>query len=580
MTVITPPNPRSAEPGACTALTKGAPEAVLARATHVRGDDGRIGVLRQEDRQAVLSRLDDLAERGLRLIACARRHVDAVDGLDDRGRIEQDLTLVGFVALSDPLRDAVPAAVQNAHRAGITIHVITGDNGGTAAAIAVEAGIGTWSPLGSPASREQRPAAPGVVTGQQVDAMTDAQLDTALSSGREMVFARNTPENKLAIATRLQAAGHVVAMTGDGVNDAPALRQADIGVAMGRSGTDVAREAATMVLTDDDFATIITAVEAGRRVYDNVRKFILYIFAHAVPEIVPFLLFALSGGRIPLGLTVIQILIIDLGTETVPALALGREKAEPGIMQRPPRRRSEGIITGRMLVRAWAVLGTVSALLVTAGYLWVLSRSGWHPGDPTGAGTPLHDDYLRATTMTFAGIVACQIGTALAARTDHVSLLRVGLFTNRLLLVGIAFELAVAAAVVYLPAANDLLGTRPLGVPELAVLDGLPSPGVGSRRDPARSQPAVRDHRRQLRSEPVTSCDGACHRSARRGRRRVTRARGRAAGRPLQRRRRARQTRRDRSHRRSRRRCDPRGRVRAGRAPPRSAPDPRPRPAP
>lgn len=313
-----------------------------------------------------------------------------------------------------------------------------------------------------------------MVTGDQVDAMTDAQLDETLATGAEMVFARSTPENKLAIATRLQAAGHVVAMTGDGVNDAPALRQADIGVAMGRSGTDVAREAATMVLTDDDFATIIRAVEAGRQVYDNVRKFILYIFAHAVPEIVPFLLFALSGGSIPLGLTVIQILVIDLGTETLPALALGRERAEPGIMQRPPRRRSEGIITGRMLVRAWAVLGIVSALLTTAGFLWILLRAGWHPGDPTGAGSALHAAYLQATTMTFAGIVACQIGTALAARTDRVSLIRVGLFSNRLLLAGIGFELAVTAAVVYLPVAHDLLGTRSLGWSELAILAVFP----------------------------------------------------------------------------------------------------------
>jgi magnesium-transporting ATPase (P-type) len=243
---------------------------------------------------------------------------------------------------------------------------------------------------------------------------------------------------------------------------------------MGVSGTDVAREAATMVLTDDDFATIIRAVESGRQVYDNVRKFILYIFAHTVPELVPFLLFALSGGAIPLGLTVAQILMIDLGTETLPALALGRESAEPGLMERRPRPPGEGIINRRMLLRAWAILGLTSSALVTAGFLWVLVSGGWSPGDPTGAGTPLHDVWRKATTMTFAGIVACQVGTALAARTDHVSLRSVRLLGNRLLLGGIAFELAVTAAAVYVPFLQDILGTRPLGGKELAVLAVFP----------------------------------------------------------------------------------------------------------
>lgn len=301
MTVVSPAkrvDARSTGSGPA-ALTKGAPEAVLRRATHLEGGEGVREVLTGEAGAAITSRLDDLAQRGLRLIAHARRDLDSdLSDSEDRALVEQDLTLLGFVALSDPLRDAVPEAVAQAHEAGITVHVITGDNGRTAAAIAATAGIGTWSAPGSPAAQIPGVATIRVVTGDEVDAMTDAQLDETLASGAEMVFARSTPENKLAIATRLQAAGHVVAMTGDGVNDAPALRQADIGVAMGRSGTDVAREAATMVLTDDDFATIIRAVEAGRQVYDNVRKFILYIFAHAVP----FLLFALSGGSIPLGL--------------------------------------------------------------------------------------------------------------------------------------------------------------------------------------------------------------------------------------------------------------------------------------
>ena len=194
--------------------------------------------------------------------------------------------------------------------------------------------------------RRHRPGGTQVVSGAELDTMTERDLDHLLGSGDEVIFARSSPEAKLRIADALRAQGQVVAMTGDGVNDAPALRRADIGVAMGRSGTDVAREAATMVLTDDNFATIAAAVEAGRRVYDNVRKFILYIFTHAVPEVVPFLVFALAGGAIPLPLTVMQILAIDLGTDTLPALALSREPAEPGLMDRPPRPRKQGVISG------------------------------------------------------------------------------------------------------------------------------------------------------------------------------------------------------------------------------------------
>ena len=295
-----------------------------------------------------------------------------------------------------------------------------------------------------------------------------------LGGGEELVCARTSPEAKLRIAEILRQQGNVVAMTGDGVNDAPALRRADIGVAMGLTGTDVAREAATMVLTDDNFATIVAAVAAGRRVFDNVRKFIVYIFAHATPEVVPFLVFALAGGAIPLPLTVLQILAIDLGTEILPALALGREPAEPGLMERPPRPRAEGVIRRTMLVRAWVFLGLIEAALVLAGFFYVLLRAGWSPGDAVSRGSPLHGAYLEATTMTFAGIVACQIGTALAARTEHASLRAVGLFSNRLLLWGILSELVFAAVLVYAPPFQGLFGTASLGPAELGILAVFP----------------------------------------------------------------------------------------------------------
>jgi magnesium-transporting ATPase (P-type) len=300
--------------------------------------------------------------------------------------------------------------------------------------------------------------------------MNDSDLDHALSTSPELIIARSSPEAKLRIVDALRAAGHTVAMTGDGVNDAPALRRADIGIAMGASGTDVAREAAAMVLTDDDFASIVAAVNEGRTVYDNIRKFVTYIFAHATPEMVPFLLFALSGGAIPLPLTALQILAIDLGTETLPALALGREPAEPGLMDQPPRSRETGILTRAMLVRAWLWLGLLEAALVAGGFFFVLLRAGWSPGAATGPGAPLHHAYLMATTMSFAGITTCQVGTAFASRTSRASLREIGVFSNPLLIGGIAFELVFAAALIYLPFLQGIFHTAGLGLPELGLL--------------------------------------------------------------------------------------------------------------
>ncbi|MGZ4618552.1 MAG: cation-translocating P-type ATPase [Frankiaceae bacterium] len=441
------------------AYVKGAPEEVIPRCSRVLvgGREEPLGAGRSHD---VVAAVEEYAGQGLRVLAVARRDLTAADGACDRDAVERELTLLGLVAMFDPPRPEVAGAVARCHEAGIRVHVVSGDHALTAAQVAKQVGIG---------AEEQR-----IVTGTDLAEMPEADLDRLLAGRGEVVFARTSPEAKLRIADALRANGEIVAMTGDGVNDAPALRRADIGVAMGRSGTDVAREAAMMVLTDDNFATITVAVEAGRRVYDNVRKFIVYIFAHAVPEVVPFLVFALSGGAIPLPLTVLQILAIDLGTETLPALALGREPAEPGLMQRPPRRRTQGVIGREMLVRAWGWMGLTSAILVMAGFFAVLWRAGWVPGDPTGPGTPLNHAYLEATTATFAGIVACQIGTAFASRTESASLREVGLLTNPLLLWGIVFEVAFAAALIYLPPLQQLFGTAALAPGTLAFIAPFP----------------------------------------------------------------------------------------------------------
>jgi len=388
--------------------TKGAPEELLPLCTRLGTQDAAERPLTPQDREAFGRLVTGWAQEGLRLLAVAERDIDRSDlaGLT-REQAERDLTLLGVVAMLDPPRAEVAGAVARCHSAGIRLIVVTGDHGLTARGIAESVGIGHQSLR--------------IITGAELAQMPEADLDAVLATGDELIFARSSPEDKLRIADALHDQGYVVAMTGDGVNDAPALRRADIGVAMGKSGTEVAREAATMVLTDDNFASIVTAVEGGRRVYDNVRKFIVYIFAHATPEVVPFLVYALSGGKIPLPLTVMQILAIDLGTETLPALALGREPAEPGLMERPPRQRRQNVIDAPMLARAWGLLGGVSALLVMLIFLVTLRHGGWHLGADVSSGG-LNHVWQQATTMSFLGIVACQIGTAMASRTQHASL--------------------------------------------------------------------------------------------------------------------------------------------------------------
>lgn len=407
-------------------LVKGAPDVLLSRCEIAEG---------------AAEALDGMTDRGLRVLAVAvgaARDVLVGGVMSPAPEDDAPLALLGFVALEDPPREGAREALAACRRAGIRVAMITGDHPRTAAAIA----------------RETALLIPGaaVVTGAELP--EDGAVLGALLDRDGTVICRVTPEDKLRVARALRARGHVLAMTGDGVNDGPALREADIGVAMGRSGTDVAREAADLVLLDDDFATIVAAVEQGRATFDNARRCLTYHLSDNVAELAPFVLWAMSGGRFPLALGVLQILALDLVTDQLPALALGSEPAARDSLEGPPR--VGHVVDPALLVRALCVLGATEAVMSLGAFFAVGAARGWSPG----GGFP-PSAVAAASGAAFAAIVTGQCGNAFACRSESVPAGTIPWTSNPRLVLATAFALAVLAATMTVAPLAALLGQAP-----------------------------------------------------------------------------------------------------------------------
>lgn len=442
--------------GSLCAFVKGAPRELLEICDKIVLGKNTID-LTAAKRAQINAQIDDFAKEGLRILGFAYRSVSNAEMSNVTAQtVENKLTFIGVTAMYDPPREGIKEAVAVCEKAGIRVVMITGDYQITALSIARQVGMVSSDDV-------------EIITGAELSVLSDEQLKTKLLE-KEIIFARVNPEHKLRVVNAFKNMGNIVAVTGDGVNDAPALKRADIGIAMGLRGTDVAKESAEMILIDDSFASIVSAIEEGRAVFENIKKFITYIFAHLVPEAVPYIFYCLF--KIPVPITVMQILGIDLGTEILPALALGIEKPEPGIMDVPPRPKKKGVVDKIVLFRGYIFLGLLNAAAVLIAYFWILYQGGWRlgmqlePNDTTFT-NPLH---LKAATVVFVGIVVMQIANVFACRSEKYSAFKIGFFNNKLILWGIVFELIFTSVLIYTPFFQKIFQTIGLGWKDWGIL--------------------------------------------------------------------------------------------------------------
>ena len=428
--------------GKTVAFSKGAGENILPACDHVLMRGEKLP-LTEDIGNKIRDASHVMMDKGLRVLAFCYRDIEQNGtGKLSAGQIEKNMVFTGLIGMEDPPRPEVAEAIRKCDEAGIKIIMMTGDAERTAVAIARETGLVKGDPV--------------VIEGSGMDALRDQDLRERLTA-KEVIFARVSPKHKMRVVSILKEEGEVVAVTGDGVNDAPALKKADIGIAMGVSGTDVAKEASDMILLDDNFATIVNAIEEGRTVYENIKKFITYIFASNIPEAVPYLAYILFS--IPLPLTVIQILAVDLGTDMLPSLALGAEKPTPGTMKQPPRKIQERLLNVPLITKAYLFLGPIEAAACMFGFFWVLHGGGWIWGTTLPQTDTL---YLQATTACLTAIVITQIGNVFACRSSRESVFSVGFFSNKLIFAGILAELLLQIVIVYHPLGNRVFGTAPL----------------------------------------------------------------------------------------------------------------------
>lgn len=435
MTTLHQPS-QSAKPDApeskIQVFTKGAPGNVLAHCNALLTEDNQTHPLTQQDRDSLQAVTETMGGEALRVLAVAMRNIDAIP--QTVSEVENDLVFVGLLGMIDPPRPEVAAAIQLAREAGIRTVMITGDYPVTAGAIAKQIG------LMDAASKEAHE--PRIVSGPELAAMSDDAL--TLSAKDVNVFARVSPEHKVRIVSAMKRNNQVVAMTGDGINDAPALKQADIGIAMGITGSDVSKETADMVLTDDNFASIVHAVEQGRVIYANIRKFVFFLLGCNIAEILILLVVTLLGLKSPL--TAIQLLWLNLLTDGAPALALGLEKGEPNLMRQPPHPVNEPIINGRMVRQL--VVQTLALVMVVLGvYVFALRQMP-----------------VQAQTLAFVTLALAELPLAYTARSERSSVFQIGLFSNAIMQWAVLVSVMGVLLITYVPLFNQIFGTVPLGL--------------------------------------------------------------------------------------------------------------------